>query len=319
MLPRPADHGPGSICKAALVTAMLALPACRPSRQPVVTPFPILPSVIITPDRVEAGGPIVLTYRWAVHDPLPPLPQPQRAFVHFVDAEGSLLFTDDHPLLPPIDTWQPGRSHEYRRIVLTPTFPYVGAVTVLMGLYDETTGERLALRGDQQGRRAYQAARFTILPRRRDLTLTCNDLYPPEASVDAPLLITRFMARHAVCRVANPRDDVVLFLHGDIEPQGLPTPPTLTVSAARSFSAELPFVLTGEPQLLRVRLPAAALGRAPMSELRLSMSHTYVPRSLGVGDDPRELSLRVRGLSVGRAKELDPLLIEGASVARRPQ
>lgn len=320
MLRRLTDHRPRSTRKTALVTALLALPACRPSGQPAVVPLAIVPSATMAPDRVPAGEPIVVSYKWAVHGLLPPLLERHRAFVHFVDAEGALLFTDDHPLSPPLDAWQPGgRSYEYRRIVLTPTFPYVGAVTVLMGLYGETTGERLALQGDQWGRRAYQAGRFTMLPRRRDLTLTCDGLFPSEASIDSPLVITRFMPHHAICRFPNPREDVILLVHGDIEPEGFPSPPVLTVSAARSFAADLPLTLMSEPQLLRVRLPAASLGRAPVSELRLSMSHTYVPRSLGVGDDPRELSLRVRGLSVGLAKELDPLLIDGASEARRPQ
>lgn len=316
---RLTDYGRRSTRKAALITALLVWPACRPSGQPVVVPLAIGPSAIITPARVPAGDPIVVSYKWDLRGPLPPLPHPYRAFVHFVDAEGALLFADDHPLSPPLDAWQPGRSYEYRRIVLSPTFPYVGSVTVLMGLYSEATGGRLALRGDERGRCAYLVGRFTMLPRRRDLALACDDFYPAEASVRAPLLVTRFMPAHATCRFVNPRGDVVFFLHGDIEPEGFSTPPVLTVSAARSFAADLPLALTSDPQILRVRLPAAALGRAPISELRLSMSHTYVPRSLGAGDDSRALSLRTRGLRLALSRELDPLLIEGAREARRSQ
>jgi len=315
---RLTDRSPRSTRKAILLATILALPACRPSGQPAAVPLAVGPSAIITPDRVPAGDPIVVSYKWDLRGPLPPLPHPHRAFVHFVDAEGALLFTDDHSLSPPLDAWQPGRSYEYRRIVLTPTFPYVGTVTVLMGLYSEATGKRLALRGDERGRFAYQVGRFTMLPRRRDLTLACDGFYPAEASVRAPLLVTRFMPAHASCRVANPREDVVFFLHADIEPEGFSAPPVLTVSAAR-FAADLPLAMTSDPQLLRVRVPRAALGRAPTSELRLSMSHTYVPRSLGAGDDSRELSLRIRGLCVALARELDALLIDSAPAARRPQ
>jgi hypothetical protein len=48
------------------------------------------------------------------------------------------------------------------------------------------------------------------------------------------------------------------------------------------------------PRLLRIPIPAAALGTGEMAEIRLEVDRTFVPASLPAGGkDDRELGIRV--------------------------
>ncbi len=302
-----------------LVTAGVAMlialcGGCRRAKPPV-QPLDILPSARLTPAELPAGGPVSVEYAWRLGAAVPELSGAYGAFVHFVDREGSLLFTDDHVPSPPVEAWKPGQTYAYRRTILTREFPYAGEVHVLMGLYSATgTGERLPLRGDDEGRRAYRVARLTLLPRDRDLALAWEGLYAPEGIANAPLLVMRFMKRTATCRFPNPSEEVAFFLSGDLVPDAFPQPPVLTIEGRAGWRASLPLAHTMEAQLLRVRIPVAALGRRSYATLRLTMNGSYVPRALDGSDDPRELSLRIRAAHVLRVSALAPVLLEGAIV-----
>lgn len=293
-----------------LVAALLG-PGCRKAK-PAPSPLDVVPVATAHPGRLAAGGPAAVDCEFRVGSSAPRVTGDYRVFVHLVDDEGSLLAADDYPPSPPVAEWQPGGRYARRRILLTPEFPYAGRVSILTGLYSERGGERLALTGKEQGRRAYRSGGFALLPRRGDLALDWEGLYEPEASADAPLLSMRFMGEAASCRFANPGEDVLLFLSVDIEPQGFAVPPRLTIEARAGRRLELTLPLTTEPELLRVRVPGTALGRREQATLRFAMSASYVPSALGVSGDTRRLSLRIRGASLLRAAGLDPALAEGA-------
>ncbi len=294
------------------------LAGCR--RSPVEGPrLDVRPEASLVPASVPAGGPVAIAYRWTVGDSTSPLTGRYRAFVHVLDDEGALLFTDDHEPVPPPREWKPGHTYACRRLTLTPEFPFVGTASVVVGLYEESSGARLPLAGDDLGQRRFRVAALRLLPRDRDLPVRCEGFYPPEAPVAAPLVVSRFMRDEVVCRFPNPAEDVVLFVRADVEPQGFASPPRLTIASAGRpvaprYALDLP--LTTEVQMVRVRVPARALGRAPDAALAIRMSASYSPRTFGVAD-PRELSLRVFGMRVCRASRLDPVLREGvASLAQ---
>jgi hypothetical protein len=297
---------------AVLALAALGVMSCRRAGGPAAIRLDVTPSARVTPRDLAAGGPLAVDYRWTVG--AAPPPGAYRAFVHFLDDEGALLFTDDHEPQPAVNEWRAGRTYVYRRLLLSSEFPYAGTVTVVMGLYQPELGRRVALRGDDIGQLRYRAASLQLRPRDRDLPLHCDGLYPPEASARAPLVVTRFMRLAAECRFPNPHEDVVLFVQGDIEPNGFKEPPVLGVAASADPAVEYRANLqnTRELQLVRVRIPARRVGREPEVGLRLSMSAAYVPRALGAGDDGRELSLRIYGLELRRLSRLEPDVVEGA-------
>jgi hypothetical protein len=273
---------------------------------PVARPFAAL-----SPAAPQAGSPISVAYRWSVPASGLPLTGRHRAFVHFLDREGALLFTDDHVPSPPPDAWQPGASYAYRRIVLTPAFPYSGVVTVAMGLYAEESGARAQLGGDEMGQRRVRVAQFHLRPRDRDLPVRCEGLYEPEAALAAPLAVWRFLGREAACSFANPHEDVVLFLRADLDPRAYAAPPRLTITsttrrdAARWYEAEIP--LRQEAVIVTARVPARLLGKAADAGFMLAVDGAFLPGPLDARD-PRVRTLRLFGIYAARAQALPPEL-----------
>ena len=299
---------------AVAIVSVLAAAGCGRPRQRGAAPVGTEPSATVSPTSSPAGAPLAITYRWTVPSSAVPLSGRHRVFVHFLDREGALLFTDDHVPSPPPDVWQPGASYSCRRIVLTPAFPYSGPVTVAMGLYAEDTGARVHLGGQDLGQQRVRVAQFELEARDRDLPVRCEGLYEPEAALAAPLAVWRFLGREASCTFPNPHEDVVLFLRTDLEPEGFTAPPRLSITStmrrdgASWYEAELPLV--HEATVIRVRVAARLLGKGDEAGFRLSMSTTYVPARLG-GADARELSLRLFGIYAARARNLAPELVEG--------
>jgi hypothetical protein len=293
---------------AALVASCRTPPAASP-------PEDITPAVSVTPARLSGGGPLALTYTWTVGPSARPIRDEHRAFVHVLDPKGVLLFTDDHAPTPAVTAWEPGRTYSYRRLVLSPFVPHVGPVRVVMGLFrTDGRGDRLALRGTEEGRRSYRVAELELGPRERELAVACDGLYPPESSAAAPFAVSRFLRREASCAFPNPGEDVVLFLSGHIVPAGFAEPPTLTVATETGRGIRVPFAGVSEA-LVRLRLPAAAWTPGEPARFRLAMDASYVPRERGFNQDGREVSLRLLGLRAVRLRSLDPALAEGAAEA----
>ena len=44
-------------------------------------------------------------------------------FVHFLDADRELMWTDDHEPPTPVRQWKPGATIEYTRTMFIPKFP----------------------------------------------------------------------------------------------------------------------------------------------------------------------------------------------------
>ena len=67
----------------------------------------------------------MMTYRFQVADGAT-FDGNYRVMVHFVDADGDLMWTDDHD--PPIPTsqWKPGQTIEYTRTMFLPGVPVSG-------------------------------------------------------------------------------------------------------------------------------------------------------------------------------------------------
>jgi hypothetical protein len=255
-----------------------------------------------------------LQYTWETGPQFRQLSGAYRAFVHFVDPEGVILFTDDHVPLPSPSSWVPGGKYSYRRIVLSSPFPHVGNIDVVMGLYSiSPNGARLALQGNEWGRRReYKVASANLLRPDPELFPVCDGLTRPASGAGAPFAVSRFVVREATCSFANPMEDVILLFDCDIDPRGFQKPPVLTFSAKRSAGARVTFALASERTLVRVRLPVSALGSKPRSSIHLAMDASYSPKLAGLGDDARQISLRVFGIAVIRAGSLDAELVDGA-------
>jgi hypothetical protein len=232
------------------------------------------------------------------------------AFVHFVDASGTLIFTDDHVPVPPPEAWVAGQTYTYKRVVLLPDLAPAGALEIRMGLFQ--AGGRLALTG-RGARNEYAAGQLEVTAPEDRAPLAWGDgFYPPEASGGDPFTTRRWMRKEGRVSFRNHGRDVVVILAAETN-HTFPETPVVTLQVG-SHGVRLP-VTSPAPFLERLLIRGRDLGTDRYDDLVLTMSHSFVPRLLGLGDDPRELALWIRGLTVREVLRLDPAVAQGADEA----
>jgi hypothetical protein len=105
-----------------------------------------------------------ITYRFAVAPDAPAFTENNRVFVHVVDTDEKLMWTEDHDPPTPTTAWKPGQTVEYVRTVFIPVRPYIGGASIRVGLYSPASQRRLTLSGQDSGQHAYNVASLEILP-----------------------------------------------------------------------------------------------------------------------------------------------------------
>jgi hypothetical protein len=253
-------------------------------------------SVSLSRARVALGSPVDVTYRFTLAPDAPPL-GPRTVFVHFLDANDEMMWTDDHVPPTPTTEWKPGQTVEYTRTMFVGRYPYVGAAKVVTGLYAPDSNERVKLSNEDRGDRSYKVADFELLPQTENVFVIFKDGWHQSEVVQdgAQRVEWQWTKKEATLAFRNPKRDVVLFLDADN--------PSTSANSAQQID-----VLIGDQQLGSVglqrgapqkvsRFPvsAAQLGAADMVELRLVVDKTFVP-ALEPGassGDSRELGARI--------------------------
>src|SRR5215207_7720494 len=136
-------HRPYALIVALLVSGGFA--GCGPGEPPA--PAVATPSVTLSRTKVPLGAPVDITYRFVVAPDAPAFAENNRVFVHIVDTDEKLMWTDDHDPPTPTKEWKPGQTIEYVRTVFVPVRPYIGGASVHVGLYSPASQQRLALSG----------------------------------------------------------------------------------------------------------------------------------------------------------------------------
>jgi len=277
----------------ALAAAMTAVAGCggTESGGPAVASM----SVTLSRPRVALGSPVDITYRFTVAADAPALAG-RKVFVHILDANEELLFTDDHDPTPLTAEWKPGQTVEYTRTVFVGRFPYLGAAQIVGGLYNPSNGARDVLSNTDRGDRSYKMADFELAPQSENVFLVYKDGWHPAEVVTEGEQRTEWQwtKKEATMGFRNPRRDVTLILQVDN--------PNRSASAARSMEVRLgdQVVATipvpgATPTVHKVPMSAAQLGQGEMVELRFVADQTVVPAAdPGSGNsDARELGVRV--------------------------
>ena len=253
------------------------------------------PSVRVSSPSGAIGGPIDLTYHFAVADGAPALTEDYWVFVHILDADGELMWTDDHQPPTPTREWTPGSTVEYTRTMFIPKFPYVGQARVEIGVFSPKTGDRLPLAGNTAGQRAYQVAAFDMRLQSDNLFVVFRDgWYDTEVGSEGSAIEWQWSKREATLSFRNPKRDVQVYMQLDQPVAALTEPQRVEVRAGPavvdSFS-----LASGRMELRRIQIPASQMGTAETVELTLSVDRTFVPASVPAAksNDPRELGIRV--------------------------
>ena len=273
--------------------ALCALSAAACGKPADTTPAQGTLTIQMSRARVALGSPVDITYKFTLASNAVNL-GPRKVFVHFVDADGEQMWTDDHDPPTPTSAWKPGQTVEYTRTVFAPVYPYVGQAKVVAGLYDLKSGDRVKLTGTDAGGRAYDSAQFELLPQTENVFLIFKDgWHAVEAATGNTMVEWQWTKKEATLAFRNPRRDAVLFFQADN--------PGTAATAAKSVEIRLGdqvlqiVPLGTDGPVHRIPLTAAAMGGGDMVELRLVVDQTFVP-ALEPGtksNDPRELGARV--------------------------
>jgi len=280
----PAAFSPSLWLSVALVVAGLTGAGC--DREETGGPPVAAPSVTLHQNRVALGSPVRITYRFEVA-------QDARfdgdyiVFVHVLDPEGERLWDDDHR--PPIPTsqWKPGQTVEYTRTSFVPNYPYIGEVTMRLGLYQGD--QRLVLSGAEATRREYVVAKFQLLPQSENIYLIYGDgWHPAEVSADNPAAEWQWTQQRAVFRFKNPKRNATFYLEYDARVDLFNPPQQVTVKVGDqpigTFVAD-----AREKKLMTFPISAGQLGDAEVVVMAIEVDRTFKPG----GGDTRDLGIRV--------------------------
>jgi len=264
-------------------------------RSPDTAPPVATPSVVLNRPDAAIGAPMEMTYRFVVAPDAPPFAEDYWVFVHFLDGDRELMWTDDHQ--PPVPTrqWTRGQTVEYTRTMFVPKFPYIGKATVELGMFSPPTGQRLPLSGTSKGQRAYQVAAFDLhLPADNLFVVFKDGWHPTEVADNAAATEWQWSKQAATLSFRNPKRDVVFYLQADQPVATLPAPQRVELKigevAVDSFS-----LAPGQAELRKVPISATQLGTGDTVDMRLVVDRTFVPATLPAlkSSDPRDLGIRV--------------------------
>ncbi|MGE3578898.1 MAG: hypothetical protein AB7I25_10610 [Vicinamibacterales bacterium] len=255
---------------------------------PVATPTVTL----ARPDAV-IGGPIEMTFKWAVAQDAPAFPADGWVFVHFLDADGELLWTDDHEPPGGMAAWTPGRTVEYTRTTFAPKLPYVGELMIEIGAFSRGSGQRLPLAGTTTGQRSYQAGRLNLRLQGESLLVVFKDGWHATEQAEGSTREWQWSKGTGTLAFRNPKRDATLYLEVD-RPGGMPEPQVVTVRLGDAVVDTFE-LKPGDSLLRRVALSAAQLGDADAVEVQIAVDRTFVPAALpgSASGDTRELGIRV--------------------------
>ncbi len=255
---------------------------------PVATPTVTL----VRPDAV-VGGPIEMSYKWTVASDAPAFPQDGWVFVHFLDADGELLWTDDHQPPGSMAGWKPGQTIEYTRTTFAPKLPYVGELRIEMGAFARGSGQRLPLAGTTKGQRSYEAGRLSLQLQGESLLVVFKDGWHATEQAEGSAREWQWSKGVGTLAFRNPKRNALLYLEVD-RPGGFAEAQTVTVRIGDTVVDTFP-LHSGEALLRRVALSPAQLGDGDATEVQVAVDRTFVPASVpgAASRDTRELGVRV--------------------------
>jgi hypothetical protein len=278
-----------ALCVCAIACAAVA---CR--RGEDTSPAVATANVALARNRVAQGSPVELTYRFQVAGDLSAAPN-QRVFVHVVDADEELMWTDDHDPPTATTSWKPGQTVEYTRTMFVPMYPYVGPAKVILGVYDTATNTRLKLTNTDRGDRSYQVADFELLPQTENVYLIYKDgWHPAEVAPENPAVEWKWTRKEATVTFRNPRRDSTFILQMDNPSRAPGAASEVEVRIGDQLLGTVP-VNADDAPVRKFALSAAQLGSGDMVEVRLVANRTFVPalEPASKSSDTRELGVRV--------------------------
>jgi hypothetical protein len=274
----------------ALTAMSIACGRTEDTEPPVATP-----TVTLNRPDAAVGSPIDMSYRFAVANNAPAFNEDYWVFVHFVDVDGELMWTDDHRPPTPTRQWKPGQTIDYTRTMFVPKFPYTGDTRVEVGLFSPANGTRLPLAGQNQGMRSYRVAAFDLRGQSDNVFVVFNNgWHETEVPTEAAGVEWQWSKREGTLAFRNPKRDATVFLQLDQPVKAFSEPQQVEVRLGSTVVDRFPLP-PGDRELRRIPVTADQLGSAETVEMVVAVDKTFVPASTPElrSSDARELGVRV--------------------------
>ena len=235
-----------------------------------------------------------MTYRFRVSEAASEFSGDYRVFVHFLDSDGQMMFGDDHSPPEPISTWRLGQDVVYERRLFVPLYPYLGEVTVAIGLYSPSGGYRLPLVAEEIDQLAYRVATVEMVASSRSTLVFEDGWYQSETDPEDPRREWRWTSGSANLSFVNPRVDATFYLEVVGRPDLFDGPQSLTVEVDDEV-LESVVLASDTPRYHTLSIPAAIFGNSDTVTMSLNVDKTFVPSIVtnGENSDGRELGFRV--------------------------
>lgn len=276
-----------------LLLAMAAATGCARAE---ATPPVAGVEVSVDQARVPIGAPVAFTYRFT---PQSRIDGDYTVFAHLLNADGHMIWNDDHAPAIPTSAWQPGEAVEYtRESFLTSSQLQPGPAVLEVGLYRE--GARLPLEGPRPSReadlRAYPVADLDLASETEGVFLVFQSgWHPDEFGSDPASPSWKWTERVATVLFRHPRRDGVLLIEYDGRPDLFgDTPQQLSILGPGGEPIASFPVDSADRLVRRIPVTSEQMGEDDAVELQLEVDRTFVPAEHGMnaGDD-RELGIRV--------------------------
>ncbi len=278
-----------------LAIAIVAVLPIACGRTEDTAPPVAMPTVTMPRADAAAGSPVDIRYRFVVSADAPAFDDDYWVFVHFLDDDGELMWTDDHQPPKPTPQWKAGETIEYTRTMFVPKFPYTGLTTVEVGLFSRKTGQRLPMAGETSGQRSYRVSTFELRPQSDNQFVVFKDgWHPTEIADDQVGTEWQWSKKEATLTFRNPKQDVIFYLQADrpvnpfVEPQNVEV--RVGDAVVDRFS-----IASSRVELRKFPITAAQLGGGETAEMRIIVDRTFIPATIPAlnSNDPRELGVRV--------------------------
>jgi hypothetical protein len=248
----------------------------------------------LSPARAAAGTPIQVHYRFQAA-PGAALPSGEHVvFVHWVNAAGELLWTDDHVPPVPVPQWRAGTPVEYDRTMFVPRISAAGPIQMLVGIYAPASGARLPLSGTAVGQRAYPVATLDLRADPSAVFVAFGEGWHNPEIGETLGREWRWSKESGRLAFRNPQRAAELWLELDQPVQGLPGPQQveLRVGGATIDTFSLP---SGTLNIHRTPLSVEAMGGGETVEVEIVPSVSFVPATIPTlkSTDRRTLGVRV--------------------------
>jgi hypothetical protein len=252
------------------------------------------PSLTLSSPQAAIGSPIEMSYRFVVAPDAPAFAEDYWVFVHFIDNNGELMWTDDHQPPTPTRQWKPGETVQYQRTMFIPKFPYVGATRIEIGIFSTATGERLPLAGEMDGQRSYRVGTFDMRLQTENLVVVFGAGWHDTEVGDGSGREWQWSKKDATLSFRNPRRDIRFYLQADQPAAAFTGPPRVELRIGEAVIDTFT-VSSGGSDIRRIDIPASRLGTADTVEMTVSVDKTFVPLEVPAlkSTDPRELGVRV--------------------------